>query len=48
MHYQRGKGKHSKWSQIPLPFAKWTIVVQTKMTLCAGRKGEGVTLERLS
>jgi len=45
---QRGNAKHSKWNQVPLPFAKWTIVVQTKTTLCAERKGKGVVLEGMS
>jgi hypothetical protein len=45
---QGGKAKHSKWSQVPLPFAKWIIVVQTKTTLCTGRKDEGHHLEGVS
>ncbi len=40
--------KHPKWSQVPLPFAKCIIVVQTKSTLCAGREDEGHTFERMS
>ncbi len=42
------EAKHPKWSQVPLPFAKWIIVVQTKSTLCAGREDEGHTLEGMS
>jgi hypothetical protein len=42
------KAKHPKWSQVPLPFAKWIIVVQTKSTLCAGKEDEGHTFEGIS
>jgi len=45
---QKREAKNSKWSQIPLPFAKWIIVVQTKPILCAGREDEGHHLRRMS
>ncbi len=45
---QGGKAKHPKWSQVPLPFAKWIIVVEAKSTLRAGREVEGHTFEGMS
>jgi len=46
--FQGGKAKHPKWNQVPLPFAKWTIVVQTKATPCAETKDKGVAFEGMS
>jgi hypothetical protein len=40
--------KHPKWSQVPLPFEKWIVVVQAKSALCAGREDEGHTFEGMT
>jgi hypothetical protein len=45
---QGDKAKHPKWSQVPLPFEKWIIVVQTKSTMCAARKDARHTFEGMS
>jgi len=45
---QEGKAKHPKWNQVPLPFAKWIIVVQAKTALCAGREVKGCAFEGMS
>ncbi len=45
---QGNKAKHPKWSQVPLPFEKWIIVVQAKRTLCARKKDARHTFERMS
>ncbi len=37
---QRGEAQHSKWSQVPLPFAK--------LTLCVGREDKGHHFEGMS